>query len=99
MIVAEHSKAVILVKAMCALHNFLRTVCDEYYLPTGYGDSTADDGLVRDGFWRSNAINLPSLHQRSRHYGASGVVVRERLCNYFVNEGSVPWQHNHIHKR
>ena len=77
MIVAEHSKAVILVEAMCALHNFLRTVYNQHYLLAGYGYSTADNGLVRDGFWRSNAINLPSLHQRRRHYDANGVVVRE----------------------
>lgn len=100
-IVAEPDKAVKLVKAMCVLHNYLRAVKDMSYCPSGFGDITLPNGVIRDGFWRHGdpVPHLQGVRTTSRSSSNAAAEIRERISHYFVNEGSVEWQYQHIHRR
>ena len=50
-IIAEPEKAAKLVKAMCVLHNYLRTNEDLPYAPSGFCDAVQPNGAIRDGSW------------------------------------------------
>lgn len=103
MIVADQEKAANLVRAMCVLHNFLRTVNDTNYTPPGYLDVPNPDGTVTPGFWRTQT--QPLIDQTNRAQPRRGVTaeasqIRDRLVDYFSSpQGSVPWQDAHINQR
>ena len=67
-IVADPEKAAILVRAMCVLHNYLRSVNDSDYTPPGFTDSVEANGDIREGFWRAAApapVDAPGRGSRS----------------------------------
>jgi hypothetical protein len=101
MIVANPEKAVKLVRAMCVLHNYLRVHSDQNYTPPGFVDTVAEDGSIRDGFWRIAPSNeLPSETSTNRSATREADQVRQRLIRYFTSpEGSIEWQYTHINKR
>lgn len=101
MIVAEPAKVVNLVKAMCVLHNLLRTHNDINYTPPGFADSPNEDGTVTPGFWRSiDQVQLADGNQSSRSTCLEANNVRSKLVNYFSSEhGAVEWQNAHINRR
>ena len=97
-IIAEPSKAVKLVKAMCVLHNFLRIRQDQHYSPPGIADAVEVDGQVQEGFWRSSQLSILGQEgYSSRSATQEGHNIRKHLVKYFSNEGIVPWQVAHIH--
>ena len=101
-IVADPNKVTTLVKAMCVLHNFLLHTQDQDYCPPGFADSLSSSGEVADGFWRANgqsASSLEGLDITSRSLSTAGVEIRERLRAYFIDQGSVDWQYQHINRR
>ena len=99
-IVAELPRAVKLVKAMCVLHNFLRTQQDQHYSPPGLADAVEVDGQVREGMWRSSQLSVLGEHGHScRSSTQEGSNIRQQLVAYFSNEGTVAWQLEHIHAR
>ncbi|XP_067944974.1 uncharacterized protein [Watersipora subatra] len=103
MIQADQEKATNLVRAMCVLHNFLRTVNDTSYTPPGYLDIPNPDGSITPGFWRSQTqppSDQPNRTQLRRGGTAEAAGIRDRLVQYFSSpQGSVPWQDAHINKR
>lgn len=100
MIVASHQKAVSLIRAICVLHNYLRSISDDMYVPAGYADAPAEEGDVAEGFWRQNANqSLTSHGMQSRSLSGDGLSVREYLCEHFSAVGSVPWQLDVINRR
>ncbi len=85
-----------IISACIALHNFLRTQDlsvpnDTHYIPPGY----ADVGDENNGEWRLGGLSL-ALRNINRmgcnNAKSAAKEMREILTNYFVNEGSVPWQ-------
>ena len=99
MIITDQSKATAITRALCVLHNFLRTVGDTNYAPPGYTDSLAANGLINEGFWRTERNHLESETSTSRSINMDGTSVRELLCHHFNGAGSVPWQVELISRR
>ena len=91
--IVSHEKAVTVVRGLCVLHSYLRTVQDSTYVPPGYTDTPAANGNVVEGFWRTDARRLSANENASRSANLDGLQIRELFCKYFSSEiGSVPWQ-------
>jgi hypothetical protein len=93
-IIAEPPKVVLLVKAMCALHNLMRAKADQQYTPPGFIDSVSPDGRINEGFWRESQLAVlgqTGYHSRSATVAANSI--RDHLVEYFSSpQGSIPWQ-------
>ena len=100
-IVAEPPKVVILVKAMCVLHNYLLTTKDQRYTPPGFVDMVEQVGTIKEGFWRQSPLGaLGADGYSSRSATQEANAVRQHLVEYFSSEaGSVPWQLCHVNAR
>lgn len=72
-------KVEIVVMAACCLHNYLlrNPVSASQYLPDDTSSTSDLQAMARQGSNRSSN---------------AAIAVRDTLCNYFVNEGSVTWQ-------
>ena len=90
-----------MVKTMCALHNFLRTVNDPQYLPGGYADYMAANGTIQEGFWRAGPmLNVNLAATQARHSTVEANTIRDKFVTYLSSPlGSVPWQIDHIRRR
>lgn len=88
-----------IVKATCALHNYLMATVNHAYAPPDSLDSEdIENGTIRVGLTSQNS-NMSSL-QRSRIAGNipfDAKQVRQEFMNYFANEGQVPWQEHFVH--
>ena len=67
-----------------------------FYRPASFADCILEDGEVAEGQWRTNVVTdsfyllqVPRTGHNASLYGKS---VREKLMNYFVNNGAVEWQ-------
>lgn len=95
----QPSKVEEIVKATCALHNWLRITSGSTYMPPGsYDEELAGSTTVRMGSWHSQIqptglIEAPPL-RFGQNYPRSAIEKRELLCKYFNEEGAVPWQEN-----
>lgn len=90
------------IKACCALHNWLRIRSSESYTPTGSLDvEDLNSNRVIPGTWRSRCqINeaLRNLGQiGSNNYSRNAAILRENYADYFCAGGAVPWQEKMIH--
>lgn len=89
-----------IVKATCALHNFLLARGGKTYSPKGFADEADQpSGLIVNGSWRndpmtSNFLDLPPASGRDRTPIANRI--RDEFQNYFSSTGSVPWQYKNI---
>jgi hypothetical protein len=90
-----------IVKATCALHNWLRLQATEKYTPSSSLDSeNCITGEVVPGLWRQQNTNktLPVAPTNSRNYSIAAKVKRDNYANYFVtSKGAVSFQWNRIH--
>lgn len=94
-------KVDLIVKACCALHNWLRVseAPDRQHAHSVDGENH-DTGEIIGGSWRNEHQTLgllPLPRNLSRHPNRRSQDLRERLADYFVGEGSVPWQLRMIH--
>lgn len=94
-------KVVKIVKACCALHNWLRqTKLQNKQYEYTVDKENYDAGIIIPGNWRDEPEShglqpLPSsLSNRSSQRSTD---LRERYAHYFVGAGSVPWQARMIH--
>lgn len=86
-----------LVLAACALHNFLRKSSSTYLPPGSIDEEDISSGLIREGRWRTEIIELRNLEShRERRASDLANKIRDNLKNYFVNGEAVPWQYRHI---
>lgn len=90
-------KVVLIVKACCTLHNWLRlnrNIHDRHYEQSTDIETLDNDSII-EGSWRSSQQLLgllPLPRTLSNHPNRRSQDLRERLADYFVGEGSVPWQ-------
>lgn len=98
---ADKEKATMIVKAMCVLHNYLRTACDTIYTPAGYCDYMTADGELADGSWRTEANqHLEGIAPTTaRNASQNAIDIRDYFQAYFNGVGSVPWQLRHVRMR
>lgn len=100
-IIGSPKNVTLIIKAICVLHNFLRTEEDSTYHPIGYSDRVRD-GRIIEGFWRSSA-NSDSLHSVgasvSHNYSLTANQVREYFTTYFIEAGAVSWQEEYVNAR
>lgn len=89
-------KVVSIVKACCALHNWLRkTALQNRQLEYTTDKENISAGIVTPGNWREEPDPqglkpLPGC--LSNHAARSAVELRDKYADYFVEDGSVPWQ-------
>lgn len=84
-----------IIKAACALHNWLRKTSLTTYTPPGY----IDEEHVSAGDEQREIFNQQAFQNIIYNYGNSAknaILVREKYCDYFNTEGAVPWQDNAI---
>ncbi|KAH7956040.1 hypothetical protein HPB52_005776 [Rhipicephalus sanguineus] len=91
-------QAEVLVKALCALHNFLMHRCtedDDEYSGPGFTDSVDGFGQRRSGLWRDLLAQPPMQVARTqaRHFAQAARQVRDLYDRYFNSAvGKMPWQ-------
>lgn len=85
------------VLACCYLHNYLRRKAESGYICTGSVDTEiVESGQVVNGSWRDVVEPVRLQPMRGRNASNFAKSVREMYCDYFNNEGQVPWQYNFI---
>ena len=77
--------------ACLVLHNLLRKMSPEYTGPGNVDSESIEQGIVVEGNWRRQR-NMLNLQGHPRNVSGDAKAVREQFKNYFLNEGSVPWQ-------
>lgn len=82
-----------IVKACCALHNWLRKTKSNVNAPTVDVEDTHRGGFIL-GDWRDvPAEGLQDLLTNSHNHSSRDArTIRDNYANYFVGEGSVDWQ-------
>lgn len=86
------------VMACCVLHNFLVNTVPKTYAPTECFDIDDREAGITNVGYNCEHENMYGLQQRARGSTMTAAIrVREKFIDYFVNEGSVPWQRNFIH--
>lgn len=89
-------KVIVIVKACCALHNWLRqTKLQNRQLEYTTDQENVNAGNVIPGTWRQELNSQgfkPILHSSSNRSSRSATDLRDRYADYFVGEGSVEWQ-------
>lgn len=87
-------KVVKIVKAACALHNWIRKKArSNHGLTVDVED--IDNGTVIPGSWRADTISQGFegiAATRERNYNSKARQKRDVLSDYFMGEGAVEWQ-------
>lgn len=89
----------LIAKAAVCLHNYLRLTDNARYIPAGFMESY--DGSIVPGDWRNvTAGDEGGLTGLARiggnRYTFDAGNARDEFKHYFNNEGSVPWQYDHV---
>ncbi|CAH2013981.1 unnamed protein product [Acanthoscelides obtectus] len=89
-----------IVMAACALHNFLIEHQSSTYAPANlrYQENSNDGSLISIGCDSSQSNMIPLNRQNRGNIGNDAKEIRQRFMDYFMNDGEVPWQKNHILK-
>lgn len=91
-------KVIKLVKATCALHNWLRKMSTNYITQTTVDREDLDEYTTIRGDWRDlTTTGLVSLRPLAPvRPSLQAMQVRNQYCNYFNGEGAVLWQNKMI---
>lgn len=96
----EPSKTVIITRAACVLHNYLRSgsLSRHTYTPPSLVDQEdTETGQVVRGAWREEPECLqPIAASADRNPSMQAKEVREEYCTYFNTNGAVSWQEHSI---
>lgn len=91
----EPERAQIVVMAIVHLHNFLRQskTSKNIYNPPGTFDRE-EEGQIIHGSWRrgENASSLLPIRNIPRRPPLNAQEIREQFADYFLTDGSLPWQ-------
>lgn len=87
-----------IVCAACVLHNWLRMTLSKAYTPPNSLDiEDFNSGECIPGLWRSEVAQLLSVSGGgNRNFSTSSERIRDQFAEYFMDDGSVPWQWNII---
>ncbi|KAJ8958212.1 hypothetical protein NQ314_006437 [Rhamnusium bicolor] len=89
-------KADSIVKAACALHNWLRKTTTTYISRGSVDEEDFENGTILNGSWRHEikGTGLPDLTitNETRNYFKTAAGIRNKLADWFMGEGAVPWQ-------
>jgi hypothetical protein len=85
------------VMASCALHNFLRRISPDTYVPSECIDTEdLENGTVTAGL-RNRPSSMATLKRgNNRNHQLTGKEVRKQFVEYFNKEGKLSWQVNCI---
>lgn len=94
-------KVDIIVKATCAMHNWLRKTSANHYMPPGTTDYEDEDtGTVTPGSWRKEIQSCQGFINGnswgSHNYSKEAAARRDKYAEYFMGNGAVDWQLNVI---
>lgn len=79
--------------AACSLHNWLRMTSNTYFTPELVDSEDLNTCDVTPGIWRNDANGLQSVSNLgSNNYKREAEKIRSSYAQYFMTEGSVPWQ-------
>ncbi|KAJ8958084.1 hypothetical protein NQ314_006453 [Rhamnusium bicolor] len=90
-----------IVKATCALYNWLRRTSANQYMPPGTTDhEDVDTRIITPGSWRRDVLSNHGfiggrswgIHNHSKEAGT----LRYKYAEYFMGTGAVDWQWNII---
>ncbi|CAK1597518.1 unnamed protein product [Parnassius mnemosyne] len=86
-----------LVFAACFIHNWLRESSPYYLLASAVDQENIHTGEIISGSWRTEIEELRNL-ERFRSIQSTNLAkrIRDRMKDYFNNDGAVPWQYRHI---
>lgn len=88
----QPDRAINIVLAICALHNFL--ISRKTIYATDKDFDREIDGTIIEGNWRSEG-SLGSIHaQNVGRVSNSANEIRNEFRDYFISEGAVPWQYS-----
>lgn len=92
------------VKACVVLHNYLKSTdaidhAEPRYVPEHYVDYENENGELIPGQWRNNADHEYTLEPLEpmgpmEQTPRMAYAVREKFKNYYLSEGSIPWQND-----
>ena len=100
-ILANLDKVILMCKAACCLHNFLRKKAssedphEKAYCPNGFLDYEDAQGNLVPGDWRrqDHTMRRPLGRMSANAYSRWAAEVRERFARFFTSpEGEVSWQ-------
>lgn len=82
------------VLACCYLHNYIRKMRSNSYMPTGSVDmELVETGETILGSWRNEGFVVHPLDvSRNKHSSISATSVRDSYAEYFNGTGAVAWQ-------
>ena len=83
------------VMACLALHNLLRKASPDAFTRDAFDSEDHASGTIIRGSWRTQG-SLSGLALVPRNASNDAKAVRDQYCEYFNNEGSVPWQDNYM---
>lgn len=84
---------VTVVESICVLHNVLRRLCGQAYMPPGSFDGEDINYALVPGSWRDGEELAGLRPTTARNHLRIAKETREKLTKYFVSEaGQVPWQ-------
>lgn len=88
-------------KATVCLHNFLinwesQFGANKRYCANSSADRENDNGDIMEGDWRRETnLNVLSIKRTSLNmYGKVAENMRHKLCQYFLEDGAIPFQWN-----
>lgn len=86
------------VRATCALHNYLMSSSLTSYAPSECFDrENFEEGTTTSGLTSRESTLEPLQSTRQGDAPRTAKQIRSEFMSYFVNEGKVPWQDNFIH--
>lgn len=88
-----------IIRASCALHNWLRLTSPGHYFPRGCVDEEdIDSGSVSEGSWRRELkATLPTITDHSANNAArTARELRDKYAEFFSGAGAVSWQNRMI---
>ncbi|KAL4084943.1 hypothetical protein QTP88_027809 [Uroleucon formosanum] len=90
-----------IIRATCALHNWLRTTATKYINIGMVDTENLEDGSITSGSWRANQGNQGmidiSRNIGSNNHSKEAAEIRDKYAEYFVGFGAVPWQNQMIY--